>query len=227
MTEITRSSIYHVARVLNPGGFVGESVDATDQARLSCRIPPQSGIAFEVNAGETLRITDPEGGQVSDVIAFNAADTAEAISSGRTLDYNGTMRLTTGHVLYSNRGRPMFTIVEDTVGVHDFTLAPCSQVMFELLHNVTEPHPGCFENLCRAVERYEITPDAIPTAFNVFMHVEIAPEGTITVLPPTSQPGDHFDLRAEMDLLVGATACSAEQSNGGTFKPIGIEVRTR
>lgn len=34
-----------------------------------------------------------------------------------------------------------------------------------------------------------------------------------------------MDLRAEMDLVVGVTACSAEKSNNHSFKPIDLEVR--
>jgi uncharacterized protein YcgI (DUF1989 family) len=203
-------------------GTFPELRSAGCSARAASRIPPQSGIALQLDAGQVLRVIDIEGGQVSDIVAFAADSTAEAISNGRTLDYNGTMRLTTGHVLYSNRARPMFTIIEDTVGVHDFTLAPCSQEMFELLHGVTDPHPSCFGNLVEALAPYFISPDAIPTAFNAFMNVRVDGRGRITVLPPVSRPGDHIDLRAEIDLLVGITACSAEQSNGGSFKPIDV-----
>lgn len=195
---------------------------APDEER-SLIVPAQSGISLAMWAGEILRITDLEGQQVSDLVAFNAADTAEAICSGRTLDCNGTIRLTTGHVLYSNRGNPVFTIVADDVGVHDFTLAPCSPEMFSLLHGVTQYHPSCFENFSRALALYEIAPDSIP-AFNAFMHVRVSSDGALTVAPPASRAGDCLHLRAEMDLLVAITACSAEQSNNGAFKPIGVKV---
>lgn len=190
----------------------------------SAIILPQSGLALGLWPGEILRITDLQGQQVSDIVAFNAVDTAEAISSGRTLDYNSTIRLTTGHVLYSNRGNPMLTIIADDVGVHDFMLAPCSPEMFRLLHGVAGYHPSCFENLSRALAPYEVSPDSIPTAFNAFMNVQVSADGPLTVAPPLSRAGDRIDLRAEMDLLVAITACAAEQSNNGTFKPIGVNV---
>ena len=64
------------------------------------------------------------------------------------LDYNNTVYLTTGHVLYSNRSRPMFTILEDRVGKHDFLLTPCSPETFDILYEDHEGyHPSCFENL--------------------------------------------------------------------------------
>jgi uncharacterized protein YcgI (DUF1989 family) len=188
------------------------------------RIEPQSGTALVLRRGQTLRVIDPMGEQVSDVLAFAFDDRAEWLSSGRTLDYNSTLLLTTGHILYSNRSRPMFTIVTDTVGRHDFTLAPCSPEMFRLLHGIQGDHPSCFANLAGALAPYGISPDAIPVAFNVFMNVQFATDGRISVEPPLSRAGDQIDLRADMDLVVAATACSAEQSNNGAFKPIDLEV---
>jgi uncharacterized protein YcgI (DUF1989 family) len=191
---------------------------------VNIHIEPQTGAAFIVTKGDVVRVIDPAGEQVSDVVAFSLRDPREALSSGRTLDYNETVRLSTGHVLYSNRGNPMLTIGHDDVGTHDFMLAPCSPEMFALLHGITAPHPSCFENLASNLAEFGIERDAIPTAFNVFMNVEIAPSGAIRVLPPLSKAGDYVELRAEMDLIVGATACSAEQSNNGAFKPIDIVV---
>lgn len=43
-------------------------------------------------------------------------------------------------------------------------------------------------------------------------------------LPPVSKRGDYIRLRAEMDLIIGLTACSAYASNGGNFKPIHYEI---
>ncbi|MDB5695769.1 MAG: hypothetical protein JWN21_1312, partial [Sphingomonas bacterium] len=45
-----------------------------------------------------------------------------------------------------------------------------------------------------------------------------------TVEPPLSKAGDHIVFRAEMDLVIGLTACSALASNGGSFKPIAYRV---
>ncbi len=190
------------------------------------RIEPQTGYGLELKRGQILRIIDPEGEQVSDVMAFAKGDKAEKLSSGRSIDYNNTIYLTTGHVLYSNRSRPMFTVLEDTVGRHDFLLTPCSPETFELLYEGHEGyHPSCLENLTVNLRPFGILEDDIPTTFNVFMNVAVSPEGELDIGPPLSKAGDHVDLRAETDLVVGVTACSAEKSNNGSFKPIEIEVR--
>ena len=118
----------------------------------------------------------------------------------------------------------MWTILEDTVGRHDFLLTPCSPETFSIIYKTTGHHPSCFENLVTNLRQFGIEPDAIPTTFNVFMNVEVTPSGEIRILPPRSAAGDHIVLRAEMDLIVGVTACSAELSNNGRFKPIEVEI---
>jgi uncharacterized protein YcgI (DUF1989 family) len=188
-------------------------------------IPVRSGTAFKMQKGQRLTVIDPRGGQVSDLLAFNAHDTDEVISSGRTLDYASRIYLTTNDPLYSNRSNVMLRIVEDTVGRHDFLLTPCSKDTFRIIYGDKEPHRGCFGNLSAALEPYGIAPDRIPVAFNCFMNVPIdGKTGELRVEPPISKAGDYITLEADMDLIVALTACSALQSNGGSFKPIHFRV---
>jgi uncharacterized protein YcgI (DUF1989 family) len=192
---------------------------------MNPRIPPQSGVAFHLRKGEQLIVVDPHGEQVADLVAFNADDVGEVLSSGRTLDYASKIYLSTGDPLYSNRSRVMLQIKEDTVGRHDFLLAPCSAEMFAKIYNDPHPHRGCFGNLRAALAPFGIDGDAIPTAFNVFMNVPVdGTTGTFTVEPPLSRAGDYTVFRAHMDLVIGLTACSAGQSNNFQFKPIDYQV---
>ena len=188
---------------------------------LTETIPPRSGAGFRLAKGQRLTVIDPEGRQVSDLLAYAADDLREVISSGRTLDYANRIYLGVGDKLYSNRSNVMLEIVEDTVGRHDFLLTPCSKDTFRIIYGDTDPHRGCFGNLAAALEPYGVEPDMIPTAFNCFMNVPVNGEtGEFSVEPPLSKAGDHITFRAEMDLVIGLTACSALQSNGGSFKPI-------
>lgn len=187
-------------------------------------LEPQTGVGFLLARGRRLKIIDPKGEQVSDLTAFAQEDRHEWLSSGRTIDYANTIYLTAGHILYSNRSRPMFTIVEDTVGRHDFLLTPCSPDTFRLLYDHHDYHPSCHENLSKSLINFGITPDMIPTTFNVFMDVAVLPSGELQINPPASRAGDHILLRAEMNLIVGVTACSAEKSNNYSFKPIDLEI---
>jgi uncharacterized protein YcgI (DUF1989 family) len=184
-------------------------------------IPPCSGTAFPVGAGSSLHVIDPKGEQVADLVAFAADDLGEALSNGRTFDYSSTIRLSTGHVLYSNRSSPLLTIVYDDVGVHDFLLSPCSRDTWRIGYgDENDDRPGCYGNLVMALEPFGIEPGAIPTPLNLFMNVAIEPNGHFTVRPPRSKAGDRVILRAERDLIVGLTACSAARSNNGQYKPI-------
>ncbi len=188
-------------------------------------IAPRSGVAFALARGQRLRVIDPEGEQVADLLAYNRHDIGEALSSGRSLDYASCIYLTTGHSLYSNRSNVLLKIVEDTVGRHDFLLTPCSAEMFRILYGDTQPHRGCFGNLAAALAPYGVVPDAIPTAFNIFMNVPVDTQtGRLRVDPPLSRAGDHIVFEACMDLVIGLTACSAGQSNNFRYKPIHYEV---
>ncbi len=184
-------------------------------------IAPRSGVGFTMKQGQQLDVVDPQGRQVADLLAFSLADIREVLSSGRSLDYASKLFLTSGDTLYSNRSRPMLSITADDVGRHDFLLTPCSVDTFRIIYGETAPHRGCFGNLANALAPWGIEPDMIPTAFNCFMNVVIDGEsGAFTVEPPRSRAGDKITFVAEMDLIIGLTACSALQSNGGSFKPI-------
>ncbi|HZW76776.1 MAG TPA: urea carboxylase-associated family protein [Flavobacteriaceae bacterium] len=188
------------------------------------KIKPQSGAAFTLKKGQKLKVIDPKGSQVSDMVLFNAEDTREKISSGKTMDFEESILITHGNYLWSNRSRKMMKILEDTNGRNDFLLAPCSPETFQIMYNNPEYHPSCFENLYTNLAPFGIKPDDIPTAFNIFMNVVFDETGKLQVLPPTSVAHDFVLFEAEMDLIIGLTACSAEDSNGGTFKPIHYEI---
>lgn len=183
-------------------------------------IPKQSGAAFKIKEGQKLKVIDPRGEQVSDMVLFNANDIREKISSGKTLDFEESILISENNFLWSNRSNKMMKILEDTNGRNDFLLAPCSPETFKIMYNNHDYHPSCFENLYTNLKPFGIEPDDVPTAFNIFMNVQFAENGKLTVAPPTSKAGDFVLFEAQMDLIVGLTACSAEDSNNGSFKPI-------
>jgi uncharacterized protein YcgI (DUF1989 family) len=188
------------------------------------RLEPQTGTAFQLSRSQLLIVTDVEGEQVADLTSFNTHDLRECLSPGRSIDYANTIYLSSGNILYSNRSRPMFTIVSDDVGRHDLLLTPCSEETFQIIYKSTEYHPSCLENLATPLSKFGVERDSIAASFNIFMNVAIKPDGGLDIRPPLSKPGDKIVLRAEMDLIVGLTACSAEISNNYRFKPIAYEI---
>jgi uncharacterized protein len=193
---------------------------------MTRRIPAGRGAGLRLRRGQELRIIDPEGGQSGDLVAFSH-DGGERLSNGRTFDYGGTIRLSTGDVLWSDRSNPMMTIVADDVGRHDFLYAACTVEMYRIQYKVSGYHANCTDNLCAALREVGIEPGPLPTPLNFFMNVEVAGDGRLVFAPPRSRAGDSLLLRAEMDLAIGLSACPASLCNGGgPERPIDFEIRT-
>lgn len=191
-------------------------------------LAPSTGTAFLLRAHQHLRIIDPQGKQVADLLAYNAADKRETLSNGRTFDYADKLLLTAGDALYSNRSNVLLRIVRDTVGRHDFLFTPCSTDTFRVKFGGMgeEGKAGCFGNLVYALgKRFEILDHEVGTPFNCFMNVVVdGGTGGIEVREPLSGAGDFVEFVAEVDLIVGLTACSARRSNAGVCKEIWYSV---
>ena len=187
-------------------------------------LEPRTGTAFTVRQGQRIRVIDTEGEQVADLISFAHRNTDEYLSSGRTIDYNEKIYQTTGDTLYSNLSNPMLSIIEDPVGKHDFLFAPCSREMFQLTYGISDPHPNCLDNLAHSLDRFGIKQFQIPNAFNIFMNTAISEDGAVTVKTPLSKAGDYIELQAQMDLIIGVTACAAGKCNNFRCTSIDIEI---
>lgn len=190
---------------------------------IKTRIDAHSGVAFELKRGQFLKVTDPEGEQVSELLCFKLNDPDEWLSSGRTLAHAGAWRISTGSTLFSNRSNPMLSIVEDSCGRHDFLLAPCSQEINHGHSDHTAP-AYCHQILYSQLMGWDIDPDEIYTTFSIFMNVQLNSDESLQVMPPLSKAGDFILFEAEMDLVVALTACAAPEFNNGSLKPIDYEI---
>ncbi|HEY6365625.1 MAG TPA: urea carboxylase-associated family protein [Candidatus Binatia bacterium] len=188
-------------------------------------VAKNSGAAFEVRKGQRLRIA---GKSIVDFVAFNLHDLNERFDQARTKTNQVKIFISTGDVLYSKRNNPMLTIVEDTFkeGRHDLQKGMCSRKRFEMVAQGTAhrvfaegvdinpkkpeeiPDHGCWENLSAAVKAWNISPDDVPSPFNIFQCMRIDPETGImydTMIRPMNEA--YVDFRAEIDCLVAVSAC--------------------
>jgi uncharacterized protein YcgI (DUF1989 family) len=188
-------------------------------------IPPTSGRALCLRRGDILRVTDIEGTQVADLVAFRFADPAEYFSQGFTRVNNDKAGVSIGDHLFSNLNAPMLTVVADTVGVHDMLFPPCSEFLYEHVFSLPGK-TGCREHLTAALHEHAVSFDRVTDPFNVFMNTEIGDDGAMLIHPAASRAGDYLELRAEMDLLVAVSACAADVTdcNGGVCTSIGLDV---
>jgi uncharacterized protein len=181
---------------------------------------PWSGI---VRQGQVLRITDLEGQQAVDFLCYNAADPQERYHAPNTLKAAGTIFLTTGHKLYSDVARPIFTIIEDQFGGHDTIGGCCSTQSNEMLYGVKNC-PGCRENFLTALSRHGLGRKDIVPNINWFMRVPVTPEGGAAIASGVSPPGCQVALRAEMDALAVISNCPQVNNPCNGFRPTPIRV---
>lgn len=178
-----------------------------------------------VRRGQILRIVDLEGRQAVDFLCYNAADPSERYNAADTMKLAGTIFLTTGHRLYSDMGRPLFTIVADTCGHHDTIGGCCSGESNRLRYGV-EGTPNCRDNFLRALGRFGLGKKDIVANVNFFMNVPVGPDGRMVIAEGRSRPGDSVDLRAEMDALVAISNCPQvyNPASGGRPTPIRLVI---
>jgi urea carboxylase-associated protein 1 len=168
----------------------------------------------EVKRGQTLRIVDLEGNQ--------AVDTAESYSVTDTLQRQGGIYLSAGSVLYSNRGRPMLSIVADTCGRHDTLGGACAAESNTVRYALQKKFMhSCRDNYLLALARADIgmdKRDLVPNV-NFFMNVPVTEDGGLSFEDGLSAPGKYVELRAEMDVLVLVSNCPQLNNPCNAYNP--------
>ncbi|HEV8676074.1 MAG TPA: urea amidolyase associated protein UAAP1 [Methylomirabilota bacterium] len=184
-------------------------------------IPPGGHWSGVVRAGQILRIVDLEGRQAVDFLCYNAADPSERYNAADTMKVAGTIVLTAGHRLYSDMGRPLFTLVADTAGGHD-TIGGCCSAESNRLRYGVEGTPNCRDNFLRAVAPFGLGKKDVVANVNFFMSVPVGADGAMAIAEGRSRPGDYVDLRAEMDALAALSNCPQiyNPASGGRPTPI-------
>lgn len=170
-------------------------------------IPARRGRAAFLSAGQTVKIINTHGQQVVDTWAFNREDMTEFMSMEHSRTSLGRIMPTVGQAMFTNRRRPILTLVEDTSGgIHDTLLAACDRYRYELL-GCDGYHDNCTDNLAAALAELGLEPPETPSPWNLFMNIPVASDGSVGFEPPVCHPGDYLLLRAELDCIVAFSAC--------------------
>jgi len=180
-----------------------------------------------IEAGQALRIVDLEGRQGVDFLCYNADDPLERYHAPNTLKAARTLKLTTGHALYSDVARAIFTITEDTFGGHDTIGGCCSAPSNAMLYGVADC-PGCRENFLAALEPFGLARRDIVPNVNFFCIVPVTDNEmaeTVFVEGP-AKPGAYVELKANMRALAVISNCPQVNNpcNSGQPKPIRLIV---
>ena len=203
--------------------------DALDSSRFSYPrltqvVPARSGAAFEVRDNERLQILDQSGRQVGALAAIRHDDPNEWLSPSHTREAIGSIMLTTGAVLVSNRRGRLLQIEEDTVGRHDLLLPACDARRY-LDHYGLQEHANCRDNLASALEPHGVPDDRLPDPVNIFGHVAVLGRGEIEIREPLSEANDYIVFRVLADLVVAVSACPQDRNNTNGYNPTDLLVR--
>jgi urea carboxylase-associated protein 2 len=169
--------------------------------------------------GEALRIS---GGSSVAMVAWSAADASERINLPDTVKVQWTTAMTKGRVIFSDMGRVMFSVIEDSSGAHDAIVGGSTAAS-----NVAR-YAGATrntrDNLVLVAGKLGLTRRDIPSALTFFAPVRVRQDGTFAWKPELSHAGDYVDLRAEMDLLVGFSNCPHPLDPNPDYAPKPVEV---
>jgi uncharacterized protein YcgI (DUF1989 family) len=200
----------------------------TSQLLIETVIPHAEGRAFELRAGQVLRLIAIDGKQVGDLAAWALDNHDETLSVIFSTTMNGR---STGNVqtLFSGPPffNPMLTIASDSHGVH-WLGGRCNRFIYEAMG--APGHRNCHDNILEATAPFGVDPAHVTLdTLNVFMNVIYEPRGSFSFAPPVIEKGDFVDFHASMDLLIAVSACPNEgdfggEINDGVAKPLKVEI---
>lgn len=190
-------------------------------------VPAAEGRGVYVKKGQLLDIVDVEGHQVGDIIAWFRKNPAEYMSPTHTVSSNASVALKTGSKVFSNYRNPVFTIVRDDVEKHDIIVPCCDHERYFNDYGLTD-HPHCLGNLHQA--RDLLGEDRVlhgETAWNVFMHNRVEPDGSVVTDRAAHEAGATITLEAHEDLVVLLSACPQDLTPCNDFNPTSMMLRVR
>jgi len=179
---------------------------------------------MEINKGERIEIVNIDGHQVCDFFAFNKENVKEALSPSHMRSVMRRTYIKPGDTLYSVLRNPMFTVVSDDVGVHDFCVPACDPMRYIMDFNVNE-HKSCRCNLHAIMSDHDIPFEYLPDPLNLFQETSIDNRGRIVGGISPAEAGESIVLEALMDMIVVGSACPQDLAPTNNFDPTDILFR--
>jgi urea carboxylase-associated protein 1 len=181
---------------------------------------PWSGL---VKRGQVLTIKDTYGQQAVDFLCYDADNTADRYSATNTVKVQGNVYVGNGTVLYADSGKPLLTVIEDTVGRHDTIYGCCSNPNNKLRYDV-ETTESCYTNFTQELQKHGMDVTSIVPNVNWFMSVPVLGDGSAGVAEAVLKPGSFVRLRSECNVLVVLSNCPQMHNPCNGYDPTPIEV---
>ena len=191
---------------------------------ISCETIPGGWYqSFRLKAGETLRIINRSGRDQVSAQIWNARDTSERLNAGDTIKLQWTALLGRGKLLYSDMGRVLCSIIDDsTDGRHDVicggSTAQSNQARYgkDALRNTRD-------NFRLAAAKLGLARRDIHPAISFFARVQTTDAGKLA-WNPGGKPGDYIDLRADLDLIFTLSNCPHPLAPDAAYAPQPVDV---
>jgi urea carboxylase-associated protein 2 len=161
-----------------------------------------------VRRGTTLRLMDIDGGANVSMLLYHAEDRLERYNMADTLKAQHTAFLTRGCVCYSDMGRILCSITEDTCGWHDTICGVTNaeqvarkygQTRFQEQRNAR--YLSGHEGFINELGKYGMDERDLHANINFFSKVTVDADGKLKFHERHSKPGSYVDLRFEMNVL--------------------------
>ncbi|MGH8530700.1 MAG: urea amidolyase associated protein UAAP1 [Nevskiales bacterium] len=204
---------------------------AAGSVLFSERVPGGGHWSYLLARGTTLRLTALAAGANISLVLYSAREKLERYNMPDSLKAQHTAHYTRGHVLMSDMGRALASITADTLGWHDplgLLLDAGSMQRKYGVRNYQAARNGMYrsgrDGLLIELGKYGLGKRDLTAPVNFFSKVSVDGEGRFHFVPDHSQPGDHVELRFEMDVLL---ACSTaphplDPSPAYAPKPVGL-----
>lgn len=181
--------------------------------------------------GTALRLTAMGDHANVGALLFNADCLTERLNLPDTLKAQHIARLTAGTVLYSDMGRILCSITEDTLGWHD-PLGGCSDaamvaakyggLSYQQARN--DWHQNALDGFRIELAKYGLDVRDLMMNVNFFSKVEVANDGGMHFVPGHAKVGDEVELRAEMNTLVILNTCQHPMDPNPLYRPVPVEL---
>jgi urea carboxylase-associated protein 2 len=195
-----------------------------DAVILRESVPPGWYWSRRLKAGEILRIGNDTGRASVSALLWNARDTSERFNPGDTIKVQWTARITGGRLLLSDMGRVLAAIVGDTGGMHD-CLAGGSTPGSNARKYGKAFQRNTHDNFLLAAGKHGMGPRDVGPCITFFAPVVTDADGKL-LWQESRRPGQHVDLRAEMDVIVALSNCPhpLDPETAGPDAPISLTV---
>ena len=171
--------------------------------------------AFNVAAGQRIRICTPKGHQAADFFAYNANSMDEWLSPPHTWIASTSVKPRPGDVFLSRFRRPMLKMIEDGGnGIHDMLLPACDQFRYEFF-GYEGPHPSCSDNLMNVMRRRGHEINVIPQPVNFFTNTNVQENGTLVAPKNIVKPNSYVVLESVIDTVCIVSSCPFDISPDG------------